>query len=576
MQQYWRLGAVLFLGIGLSALTALAEDLPRLQLSGDAPSGLEDDIRAVSVFLQKTQPVVSGQLSFERQRQTDLQNLQLLLNNYGYYDPVVTYLAEGTKLEAVQIDLGPRYLLADYTIAGMTPPPDAAALGLSAGKPVLARALVDAETRLLALLAETGHPLAQFSTKTYTVDHDAHTLSADLAVEAGPAVTFGAVHVSGNAGTADRFLLNRAPWKTGQSFAQSELETYRRALLETELFSSVKVTPGTEAAPDGSLPIAVDVTERKSRSFGGSAGYNTDRGMGAEAFWQHRNMWRHGERVDVSAAYYTRQQSLAAHLRVPDWLDRRTALFANVDATNQSSAAYDSFGVTSEVGLERKFSPLWSASLGTHLFIGSVNNDIVENLAVPLTLSFDSSNDKLNPTRGYRSTSTFTPVIALRGEQAAYATWQQQLSGYFPLRRKPGLVLGLWGHVGGVLAAGVTDIAPTSRFYSGGGGSVRGYQFRSIGDKDTAGDPLGGTALAEGGAEIRFTVTDTIGGVIFAEAGSVSDTTLPDFSRPQYAAGLGVRYQTSIAPLRADIAVPLNRRNGDPAFQFYISLGQAF
>ena len=34
--------------------------------------------------------------------------------------------------------------------------------------------------------------------------------------------------------------------------------------------------------------------------------------------------------------------------------------------------------------------------------------------------------------------------------------------------------------------------------------------------------------------------------------------------------------ETPIGPLRLDVAVPLNRRDVDDAFQLYISIGQAF
>jgi translocation and assembly module TamA len=37
-----------------------------------------------------------------------------------------------------------------------------------------------------------------------------------------------------------------------------------------------------------------------------------------------------------------------------------------------------------------------------------------------------------------------------------------------------------------------------------------------------------------------------------------------------------VRYFSAIGPLRLDIAIPLNKREVDDSFQFYISLGQAF
>ena len=66
------------------------------------------------------------------------------------------------------------------------------------------------------------------------------------------------------------------------------------------------------------------------------------------------------------------------------------------------------------------------------------------------------------------------------------------------------------------------------------------------------------------------------GGVAFVDAGSVATNMAPDFSNLSVAAGVGLRYDLSFAPIRFDVAVPLDRPKGDLPFQVYISIGQAF
>ncbi|MDH3474724.1 MAG: BamA/TamA family outer membrane protein, partial [Rhodospirillales bacterium] len=128
------------------------------------------------------------------------------------------------------------------------------------------------------------------------------------------------------------------------------------------------------------------------------------------------------------------------------------------------------------------------------------------------------------------------------------------------------------------LVGEVTDDVPANkRFYGGGGGSVRGYEFQSIGPRDNDGDPLGGRSLIEVGAEVRLQLTDTIGVVPFVDGGTVYDASYPDFDETfRWAAGLGLRYFTGFGPVRVDFAIPVNKRNDDDSFQFYISFGQAF
>ncbi|MFT5445919.1 MAG: translocation and assembly module TamA, partial [Gammaproteobacteria bacterium] len=118
---------------------------------------------------------------------------------------------------------------------------------------------------------------------------------------------------------------------------------------------------------------------------------------------------------------------------------------------------------------------------------------------------------------------------------------------------------------------------PKTRLYSGGGGSVRGYQTQFIGPLDARGDPTGGRSVLEAGVEMRIRVGENFGLVPFIDAGTVSRAIFPDFSEDvQIAAGLGLRYHTIIGPIRADIALPINPREEDNLFEFYISIGQAF
>lgn len=577
-----RVACVLLLSV-LGAQIAVASEgyTPVLSLSGEAPAALSDDIKNLAEVFTKAKDPLPDPTALETRLTTDQRHIKTLLENAGYYDNVITIKdtrADDQKI-TLEVDVGPRYQLARYTLTGQQaalPLPTPDALGLKLNCPALATDLEAAELKTLDHLAEQGYPLARFTTRTYIVDHATKTLEAVLAVDGGPKVSFGDVRFSGLERTHPHYLLNRRPWDSGQVYSTTQLKAYQKALLDTDLFSSVKLTPAQNAAPDGSLPIEATLVERKPRSYGGSAGYSTDQGAGVTAFWSHRNLWGNGEKLDVTGKGYAKNQSLKAALRTPDLPDKRTTFLISLEAFNEHSSAYNASGLKSEIGFERQMADSWKISAGTRLFYGNVDNTTVIDMALPLIMTIDNTDNLLDPTTGWRATSSFTPNIALAGSQALYATWEQRISGYHRLTKSRSVVIAGWAHAGGVLFADTKDIPPTSRFYAGGGGSVRGYAYRSIGEKDASGDPLGGTALLEGGGELRVRFSDTWGGVLFAEGGAISATTVPTPSRPQYAAGIGVRYLTSIAPLRFDIGVPLNPRASDASYQIYLSLGQAF
>ncbi|UQZ90314.1 hypothetical protein C4J81_14315 [Deltaproteobacteria bacterium Smac51] len=133
----------------------------------------------------------------------------------------------------------------------------------------------------------------------------------------------------------------------------------------------------------------------------------------------------------------------------------------------------------------------------------------------------------------------------------------------------------VWGAVWDAEAA--QELPSSLRFYSGGGGSVRGYEYQSVGPRNEKRDPLGGISQFETNLETRFRITETLGFVTFLDGGMVyDDVDVNVFSDLLWGAGAGLRIYTPIGPVRADVAFPLDRRKDDSAWQAYISIGQSF
>ncbi len=193
-------------------------------------------------------------------------------------------------------------------------------------------------------------------------------------------------------------------------------------------------------------------------------------------------------------------------------------------------------------------------------------------------MEYDTSNDILNPTSGIRSQAQVTPFVGtFAGEFTSFLSSNLTGSTYIALDDEDRFVFAIRGRVGSILAGDISDVPGGLRLYSGGGGSVRGYQQYFIGPLDSQGDPTGGLSVVEAGAEMRARIFGDVGAVVFLEAGSVADTVAPTFSQGvQYAAGTGLRYYSPIGPIRVDVGVPLNPRRVDNKFEVYFSIGQAF
>ena len=121
-------------------------------------------------------------------------------------------------------------------------------------------------------------------------------------------------------------------------------------------------------------------------------------------------------------------------------------------------------------------------------------------------------------------------------------------------------------------------------FFSGGPGSVRGYAARSIGPRDSFGDPLGGNAMYAGNLELLFPPpfmkdSDTVRLATFFDFGTVVDTSDTDLFEPdevRYSVGIGASWLSPVGALTVSYALPLKTDSQDEKEEFQFSFGQTF
>jgi translocation and assembly module TamA len=212
---------------------------------------------------------------------------------------------------------------------------------------------------------------------------------------------------------------------------------------------------------------------------------------------------------------------------------------------------------------ELAFVPARNASVRETYFIG----------ALSALVTYDRSNDILDPTSGFRLSGRVQPEFSLSGDANGYMRLQFDGTYYHPLGERT--VLAGRMRMGSIVGASTLAIAPSRRYYAGGGSSVRGYGFQAISPRDPGGQPLGGRSLVELAAEarVRFGVFAV---VPFVDVGTVSTSSRPDLQEWRVGAGVGVRYHSNFGPIRVDVGTPINPRPGDSRVAVYVSLGQAF
>ena len=586
------IGAVVIALIVMAARPVRADvaysvDIKTVGVKDKALSGALDNASQLVALKDRPPPSAA---SLRRRAEDDLSRLRDVMHAAGYWDALVAFTADTNVAPArVTVTVTPGLLFHLKSVAFVLPSgapatlpshEGPAALGLTLGGPALSAPVEGGDARIVALFGQNGQPFAQVTDRRVVVDVASKTMSVTYTIEPGPHATFGATTIDGLRGVHRDFVTRRIAWTEGAPYDERQVEATRSDLTRSGLFSGVEVRHAEAPAPDGSVAMTIDLIEGPPHSVGAGAGYNTNIGLGARAFWEDRNLFGEGEDLKLTAGAAQKQLGVAANFRRPDFLMRKQDLIVNAELLHQTTDAYISRREDAYAGVEELMFPPYTFGGGVALERATLTELARDEnyflIGAPLYVRRDTTDDILNPTRGTRTTFTITPYHGLSSRSLDFVTSRLDERSYFSLTDDNRFVLAGYGAIGSVEGPNLDDLPADKRLYAGGSGSVRGYDYQRAGPLDQYLIPVGGRSSLELGTELRYRITDTVGLVPFVDAGNVYPSNYPDNLSLFYGAGLGLRYYTLIGPLRLDLAFPLEKRPSDRPFQIYLSLGQAF
>ncbi|HZT90015.1 MAG TPA: autotransporter assembly complex family protein [Stellaceae bacterium] len=589
-------GAMLGCWVGPSALADVRYEA---EIKGVEDSALADLLDKVSELKTLEDRRPASEEALRRRAEADLERLKEAAHSLGYWDAEFSYeltaSADPVRVTVTAVP-GPLYHVAAVNILGpsgkpLPLPADAnAAPALKPGDPARTAPVIAEEDELLAALGHAGHPFAKAAGRRVVIDRDKKTMTVSYTLDPGPVMRFGPATVTGLERLDPDYVKRRIHWKEGEAYDNRRVDETRKALVESGLFSTVKITPLKDPADPGHVWMDVDATERAHRTIGAGLAYNTTQGAGARLFWENRNLFGNAERLHLSLNVGQQLDSVEATFRRPDFLVVDQDFVAGAEVANETPAAYRSRRARLSAGIERRFDPTLRGGLSLTIEQANVTQEadlgaITASertqryglVSLPLFLKFDGSDDLLNPTKGYRAQASLTPYQSFSGRELTFTYARLSGSAYRRLFDSDRYVLAAAAAVSSIEGATLLDLPADKRIYAGGGGSIRAYGYEMAGPLDIDKRPIGGKSSLELSLEARIKITDTIGIVPFVDAGSYYETTLPQLGRRLlWGPGLGLRYYTSFGPIRLDVATPMNRRRGDSPIQVYISLGQAF
>ena len=552
-----------------------------------------------------------SQARLAAQARADEELLQRMLRTYGYFDnqvirsvlapegrddgasdrPLVRFeIIPGNRFTVGAVDTG------DLATTGADFDMLRAQYEVFPGDPISIDTIVNERLDLDLALGENGYPFAEVGEPSMLVDHARQEGDVTLPVSPGGKYSFGAIVSDDEDFLSSRHLSRIARFEPGETHNLSDTTDLRRAILATGLVGSVSVTP-VEAAPPqdgepGTVDMNVELTRAPLRTIAGSLGYSTEEGVRVAASWEHRNLFPPEGMLRVRGIAGTQEQLLGVTFRKNNFRRRDRILTVDAFASTLDYDAYDARTVSLVTNYERVSTLLFqkplSWGLGLELVATGEREADANGIlgpretfliaALPVHAQIDTSDDLLDPTKGFRIGGRISPEISdNNGSQSFYVRNQFDASYYQQVGNN--VVIAGRTRVSSIPGASIADIAPSRRIYAGGGGSVRGYGYREIGPRNDLGDPSGGRSAVEFSLEARVQtglMDGAIGVVPFIDAGSVSEDALPGFGNMKFGAGIGIRYQTNFGPIRLDVAAPLNPGPNDAPVAVYVALGQAF
>ena len=591
--------ALFFVGTaGFLLLASAAAADPRAQIRGE----MDDELRAQLVrAVGEVDDPPSNRFEARRRARGALEAAEALLRSEGYYQPVLEDIVEGeeTPVAIVNVTPGRRFELAEVQVLWAAPAPDAETetavrdeIGLVPGEPGRAADVISAEGRIVAGLTRRGYADAEAQPRRVVVDHAAFTVQPNYNIASGPLVRLDGVRLETRGPTNPAWVAGLTPWREGEVYDPEDVAELERRLLETGVYDGVGVAlaPTDQTNADGHRPIIVTLTDRPRRILEAGATFSTAEGSGVDLIWTWHNRFGRADTLIWQARAADVDSRLGVSLSLPHWRRPGETLRLSTALLNEDTEAYRRTALALAADLQQRLGKTSWLSYGVGLDAGQYHESRFDPLTqLPVAFDrdlviltgrasayLDRSNDPLDPTTGWRLSLSAQPTAVAGEDTVLFLRTEAQATAYLPLQAGAKTVLAGRVRIGSIVGGAELTVPADRLFYSGGGGSVRGFEYQGVGPRLPDNTPRGGVSLFETSIEIRRDVWRNFQAVAFVDAGAIGFQETPNFNNLRYGAGVGVRYKLPFGPIRADIAVPLDRRDGDADFQIYVSIGQAF
>ncbi|MBL4576161.1 MAG: outer membrane protein assembly factor BamA [Opitutaceae bacterium] len=410
--------------------------------------------------------------------------------------------------------------------------------------------------------------------------------------------------IEGNEKTKSTVILRELAMGPGRVFNTVRMETSKQRLENTQFFDYVDVEDESTNIP-GRKNLKVTVREARTGNLSFGVGFSSQQEgtifvefqQGNFDLFNVRSMFQgDGQKFRIKLEYGSIFSQAILHFEEPWLFDKRIAAGFNLyrTAAEYTSTLYDEIRYGFEVYSRWRVIELITARVGYQYEVIDIINiipgaelvpgiaDIAGKTAVSrmgLTLSRDSRDNLMTPTRGFRVEGTLGQTGGFLGGEIDFYRLEAKAAKYFLVFKKRKQVLSISGYIGALQEFGDTgDVPYYDKFYLGGQNDLRGFDTNEVGPKGPFGTPLGGKSMAWGTIEYSFDLGGDVRFALFYDGGFVNKGSF-DYNTSGYndSYGIGLRLIIMNSPLRMDYAIPIKTdRFTDDSGQFNVSFGGRF
>jgi outer membrane protein insertion porin family len=535
----------------------------------------------------------------------DLDGLRNLYQDQGYLDfrIISNQVSISPKKDGIfltiNIEEGEQYTVSQFVLNGQLIVPEAELLPLVSIAPgrIYSRQAVDQTvTAISNRLAEEGYSYAEVI-PIPDVNEEANTVAFSINVRPGRRVYVRRIEIEGNELTNDTVIRRELRQIEGSAYSPSAVNRSKIRLQRLSFFDEVEINTVDVPGSQDQVDLQIVVKERATGSFLFGLGYSGDDGALIRTSISQANLFGTGNRlnfgvqrsaivesanIEYTNPYHTRSgisRTISLSTRSVDAAEANTSEY--ITDTSSLAISYlfpinenNSFSIGA--GLER-------IDLETTEFsvpeVVSFIDEFPENDSFKITSAFahDTRDSIIYPTSGtYHRLSLEASVP---GSDLEYYKVNLDSSVYFPLTERSAFKLGLG--IGYGSGYGDTQTLPFFKnYFAGGSSSVRGYEARSLGPRDSSEnpDPFGGSQrvlfnaalllpIGQDSKDQRFSIF-VDGGQVFAQDDDF------DSSEIRFSAGIGFNWLSPVGPLSISYAVPLNEEDGDEVEKLQFTVGR--